>query len=144
MNKASQQALVQETNMNLISIRQAELNYFNTFFSNFGTQCALLIGFICGSISQVPGVGADIPLFWVWLYWITSAVCLAAAVHVLVCTVFVNVFGQGLALRGPVGSMIRAVNGMVLEQEQIIIAFIAAMIFFGLQMVELLCFVFNS
>lgn len=32
-------------------------------------------------------------------------------------------FGQGLALRGPVGSMVRAVNGMVVEQEHILYCF---------------------
>ena len=53
MNKANQQALVQTANMNLIAIRQAEVGYFTTFFGDFGTQAALMLGFICGSISQV-------------------------------------------------------------------------------------------
>ena len=42
-------------------------------------------------------------MFWIGLYWISTAFCLASAMHVLVCTIFLNVFGQGLALRGPEG-----------------------------------------
>lgn len=33
--------------------------------------------------------------------------------HVLICTVFISVYGQGFALRGPLGSMAKAVDGMV-------------------------------
>jgi len=53
MNQANQQVVAQAANMNLVAIRQAEVAYFTTFFSDFGTQAALMIGFVCGSISQV-------------------------------------------------------------------------------------------
>jgi len=38
MNRANQQALSQSTNMILVNIRNAEINYFNSFFTNFGIQ----------------------------------------------------------------------------------------------------------
>lgn len=135
MNQALQKALIQETNMSLINIRSIELDYFSTFFSSFGTQCALMIGFIVGSLSQVPGLDNPTGCWygWIVLYWVTSALTLAAGVHGLVSSVFVQVFGQGLGLRGPLGSMVRAVEGMVEEQENIVHAFIVAVFSFGFQ-----------
>jgi hypothetical protein len=135
MNQANQKQVIQEANMNLVQIRQYELEYFSTFFSNFGTQAALMIGFIAGSLSQVPGTEnpTNAPYFFVMLYWVTSAACMATGMHALVCSVFLQVFGQGLALRGPVGSMVRAVEGMVAEQEHIFYAFVWTIFFFGLQ-----------
>ena len=49
------------------------------------------------------------------------------ALHVLLCSVYIAVYGQGLALRGPIGSMVRAVEGMVSEQEQVLTAFTVMM-----------------
>ena len=40
-------------------------------------------------------------------------------------------FGQGLALRGPSGSMIKAVDGMCQEQKQVLTAFTATIFFLG-------------
>ena len=53
MNQANQKVVVQNANMRLIAIRQAEVAYFSNFFGNFGTQAAIMLGFICGSVSQV-------------------------------------------------------------------------------------------
>jgi hypothetical protein len=53
MNQANQKVVAQNANMTLVAIRQAEISYFADFFGNYGTQAALMIGFICGSISQV-------------------------------------------------------------------------------------------
>eukprot|EP01039_Chlorochromonas_danica_P004073 gene4072-4454_t len=135
MNQANQKAVIQEANMNLVGIRSIELDYFSTFYSNFGTQAALMIGFIVGSLSQVPGIDnpSGSPYIFIVLYWITSATTLASAIHSLVCSVFVQVFGQGLGLRGPLGSMIVAVEGMVIEQRQILWSFVITVLSFGLQ-----------
>eukprot|EP01036_Dinobryon_divergens_P031373 gene31373-40759_t len=144
MNQANQKVVVQNANMRLIAIRQAEVAYFSNFFGNFGTQAAIMLGFICGSVSQVPGLDSSTDFFWVALYWLTTALTLACAMHVLVCTVFINVFGQGLALRGPLGSMIQAVNGMVIEQKQVVNGFIMMMIMFALQMIGLYWIMMDS
>jgi hypothetical protein len=135
MNQANQKAVVQEANMNLVEIRNVELDYFSTFYSNFATQAALMIGFIVGSLSQVPTIDnpSGAPYFFVVLYNITSATTLASAIHSLVCAVFVQVFGQGLGLRGPLGSMIISIEGMVVEQQQILVSFIITVSSFGLQ-----------
>ncbi len=131
MLKAEQQQFVQATNNQLLDIRNTEISYFISFFSNFGTQCALISGFIVNAISQVPGLDSRCNPAWKYIYWILSALALMCAMHVLLCTMFINVFGQGLAIRGPLGSMIRAVEGMVQETNQILIAYVASIFFFA-------------
>eukprot|EP00597_Dinobryon_sp_UTEXLB2267_P001239 CAMPEP_0170076708 /NCGR_PEP_ID=MMETSP0019_2-20121128/13661_1 /TAXON_ID=98059 /ORGANISM="Dinobryon sp., Strain UTEXLB2267" /LENGTH=267 /DNA_ID=CAMNT_0010288579 /DNA_START=70 /DNA_END=873 /DNA_ORIENTATION=- len=88
-------------------------------------------------ISQVPTWDANVDQFWVGVYWLSSAICLASSLHVLVCTVFINVFGGGLALRGPEGSMVRSVEGMIVEQNHILVLFAFTVAMFGIQMVGL-------
>lgn len=132
MLRVDQQAIVHNVNFDLIGIRNTEISYFNNFFTNFGTQCALIAGFLAASISQVPALDATCHLFFVYLYFFSTAIAFVAAMQVLICTVYISVYGQGLALRGPVGSMIKAVNGMVEEQKQILISFIVTIVFFSL------------
>jgi hypothetical protein len=136
MNQATQKVVAQSANMNLIQIRSFEIDYFQNFYSNFGTQAAILVGWIGASLSQVPGWDHTLALWpLLALYWISSALCICSGVHCLVCTVFGSVFGGGLALRGPPGSMVRAIKGMIAEQEQIFIAFNITIFSFGLQLI---------
>ena len=51
MLKAEQSALVQEANQQLIAIRQAELDYFQNFYGIFGTQSALIAGFVVSALT---------------------------------------------------------------------------------------------
>jgi hypothetical protein len=51
--------------------------------------------------------------------------------HVLISCVLIGIYGQGLALRGPVGSMAKAVDGMVIEQHNVIIVFCVAIFAFA-------------
>jgi hypothetical protein len=135
MNQANQKVVIQNANINLIHIRTFELNYFSNFFSNFGTQSALMIGFIAGSISQVPGYDdpTDAGLFWALEYWISSSLCVGCAIACLVSAFFILVFGQGLAIRGKEGSMIQTIDGMIIEQRYIVLLFCLTLFFFGLQ-----------
>lgn len=121
MLKAQQNQLAQTANHDLVNIRTAEIEYFVQFFTNFGTQCALIAGFQLSSISQVNTDGAS---RWAAnIYWVSAALCICLSLHVLLCSVYATVFGQGLALRGPSGSMVRAVDGMCAEQYEIIYIF---------------------
>mmetsp|Transcript_20003 Transcript_20003/g.34016 ORF Transcript_20003/g.34016 Transcript_20003/m.34016 type:complete len:320 (-) Transcript_20003:32-991(-) len=133
MNRAHQQALFQTTNLGLLAIRQSEINYYQGLNVAFGTQAALIGGFAYGVFSQNPvnddnfydvEVIAD-------FYWVTSAITIALSVHVILCTMLMQVLGPGLALHGPVGSMARATEGMRIEQQQIIVSFVAMMLMFA-------------
>lgn len=44
MIKANQRQIAHNTNITLVSIRSAEINYFSTYFAAFGTQSALIVG----------------------------------------------------------------------------------------------------
>jgi len=129
MLKAQQNQLAQSANIDLVNIRTAEIEYFVQFFTNFGTQCALIAGFQLSSICQVDTSGAA--RWSAYLYWISSALCICLSLHVLLCSVYSTVFGQGLALRGPTGSMVRAVDGMCAEQYEIIYIFSGNVFFLG-------------
>ena len=146
MNRANQEALFQATNQGLLQIRQSEINYYQSLNVAFGTQAALIGGFTYGVFSQNQinyensysnvDILADV-------YWICSAITIALSVHVILCTMLMQVLGPGLSLNGPVGSMARATEGMRLEQKQIIVAFVLMMIGFSISTV-LSCWVVMS
>ena len=127
MIQAQQKVVAQEANIALVNIRAFELKYFTNFFLNFTIQALLLVGWISGSISQTPGLDADCHYFFKFIYFVGAAIVLALGVHMMMAGVFLSVFGEGLALRGPEGSMVRAINGLVEEQITIVYVFVGAM-----------------
>eukprot|EP00598_Pedospumella_elongata_P016830 CAMPEP_0185016506 /NCGR_PEP_ID=MMETSP1098-20130426/100407_1 /TAXON_ID=89044 /ORGANISM="Spumella elongata, Strain CCAP 955/1" /LENGTH=482 /DNA_ID=CAMNT_0027545711 /DNA_START=31 /DNA_END=1479 /DNA_ORIENTATION=+ len=134
MNQANQRQLFQQTNQGLLGIRQSEVNYYQSLNVAFGTQAALMGGFTYGVFTQnilnEDNGYANIHIL-CDSYWICSAITIALAVHVILCTMLMQVLGPGLALNGPVGSMARATEGMKIEQKPIIHAFISMMIMFS-------------
>jgi hypothetical protein len=136
MFQANQKAVIQETNINLVNIRYMEIQYFSQFFTNFGTQCFILAGLICGTVSQTPTLD-DYPCnyFFVMMYNSMAASCLALATMAMLASVFIAVFGEGLAIRGPLGSVVKVIDGMVQEQHRVVFLFVAAVITFVLNLV---------
>ena len=91
--------------------------------SAVGTQSAVLAGFAYNGIIQVDiPTGSSEILKGVWL--ITSVCAMGFEMICLVNTSFCVMFGPGLALRGPDGSMHAAVDGLMLEYRR-------AALFFG-------------
>ena len=133
MNRANQNALFQQTNLGLLSIRQAELNYYVSLNIAFGTQAALIGGFTYGVFTQNQ-INEDeyYASTFMDIYWVISAGTIAASVHVIITTMCIQVLGPGLALHGPVGSMARSTQGMREEQKPVIASFIIMMILFSL------------
>lgn len=70
-------------------------------------------------------------------------ISLIASIHSLLCSVFISVYGQGLALRGPVGSMVRAVNGMVIEQFNVLVSFVISIVAFAFGNIGMYYCMFN-
>lgn len=137
MFQAQQKQIIQQANQQLISIRSSELDYFMSFFSNLGLNAALGIGYIAQSISQVPGFENPTQTWWGFrfLYWTASAMTLACAAYAMITAVFVSVFAQGLALRGPLGSMVRSIEGMIEEQQVIFWSFNSVIFFLAWQQI---------
>jgi len=70
-----------------------------------------------------------------FIYFAFTALTMAIGVHVIFSTVLLTVFGSGLAIIGPLGSMARSAKGLQMEQEHVIISFIAMMLSFALSTV---------
>ena len=136
MNKAHQEKLAHEVNMTLIQIRQIEVNYFNDFFGNFGIQSGVLLAVLLANVGGLVGsnvsgaqddsTGMDLVAggigskVYPYLFFYGTSVSVVVGMHIMICCILCSVFGQGLALRGPIGSMVTAVSGMVEEQRSII------------------------
>lgn len=133
MNQANQRALAQLTNQGLLNIRQAELNYYINLNVAFGTQAALIGGFTYGIFTQtVANDSNSYSCVFLDLFWIVSSGTVASAVHVILATMMLQVLGPGLALHGPIGSMVTACEGMRREQKTVIAGFIIMMAFFSI------------
>lgn len=124
MLQASQRQVVHSTNVNLVQLRAAEISYFSDFFNNFGTQSAILGAMAINSATNIFGLDySDCGIFWLYLFWISTACAFLYCLRLVVVVMFLSLYGQGLALRGPVGSMAKAVDGMVDEQIGIVRGF---------------------
>lgn len=135
MLRANQQVVNHNANITLVGIRKAEIDYFTAFFNNFGTQCFLLAAVIAGNISQTPQDydTANTPYFWQFAYNFSSSSCLALCCMVLLGTVFIAVLGQGLAIRGTAGSMVQTIQGMVAEQQLVVMMFVGVAVSYQVQ-----------
>ncbi len=130
MLKAQQQLLIQNSNQILLAMRQMEINYFSNYFSQYNTIAGLLAGFQLVSITQVVVMGYETTRYIKTLYWLTTAFTFAPSIHCLLTTSFLIVYGPNLALRGPLGSMKRAVDAMVHEQKEVFYSFILTLVVF--------------
>ena len=135
MYKANQEALFQCTNLGLVGLRQAEINYYFNVNSAIGTQAALIGGFTYGIFTQNPINTTPWASTVVVAYYCVTACAIASAVHVVINTMLIQVLSPGLALNGPIGSMARATDGMQIEQSHIIVAFGIMMSSFALSTV---------
>mmetsp|Transcript_27981 Transcript_27981/g.47271 ORF Transcript_27981/g.47271 Transcript_27981/m.47271 type:complete len:408 (+) Transcript_27981:107-1330(+) len=132
MLRAEQLALIQEANQQLLAIRQQEMQYYVNTFSSFGTQGSLIAGFTLGALVGLDVRDFEVHGFWKGLFWISSSVAMASSIHCILTTTFANIYGPNLALRGPSGSMVRAVKGMIAEKSGIFMSFIMCLIAFQL------------
>mmetsp|Transcript_49454 Transcript_49454/g.140100 ORF Transcript_49454/g.140100 Transcript_49454/m.140100 type:complete len:167 (-) Transcript_49454:142-642(-) len=107
---------------NAIKLKEKEFQLHHDNFSNVGTQSAVLAGFaITALIEFQPPAGSNRTLK--FLYYISVIVSLSMNLICVSNTTALSVFGTGLALRGPDGAMVRAVEGMYEERKQIFMSF---------------------
>lgn len=144
MNRANQSALMQETNIGLLEIRQSELEYHIRVNEALGIQAAFLAGFTYNVFTRhekyedyeyAQGV-QDV-------YWVFSSATIACAIHVIIITMALQVLGPGLALNGPVGSITRANEHLRKEQRSLVRSYILMVILFSISTVLIFWFVFS-
>lgn len=136
MLKAANQALFQETNTDVAKIRQTEIKYYSSVYQSFGTQAALLGGFTFYLLRDIEGDHRWLPDLDSWYAFFATGTILCA-VQIILCCLFLQVYGPGLALYGPPGSMAKACEVLKKEQPMIVQSFLFMIFFFVLTTVAL-------
>jgi hypothetical protein len=116
---------------NMVELREKELNLSIDNFSSIGTQAALLSGFSMTAFAEI-GVPDDAPWILQFGFYMFTSIAMASSMHCVCNTTFITVWGPGLALRGPDGSIDRAIDGMVEERVQVFTSFGLALLSFQL------------
>lgn len=128
---ALQARLVQQ----LATVRKTELDYLLARFQSVGTQAALVCGFTMSSLTQLSATDPDpkASTLTVHAFYFTSFVGLLAGLHTVVVTLFLCTWSPGLALRGPTGSMAKALDAARKQRKHVDHAFVLALFAFMLQ-----------
>lgn len=129
MLAADKQALESVLNQQSLQIREKELKFFVDNFGAVAGQAAMLAGFSFSGLVSTIEENHDNTALRVAYYAVSSC---ALGLMILACAncTLINVLGVGLALRGPQGSMDRAVKEMAAERLTTFSIFSLGLIFF--------------
>mmetsp|Transcript_23391 Transcript_23391/g.78658 ORF Transcript_23391/g.78658 Transcript_23391/m.78658 type:complete len:188 (+) Transcript_23391:106-669(+) len=109
---ADKNALRTNLKVNLLRIRERELNFYTNNCLSISTQAALLAGFAWYGLTEVP-FEPDASDAVQAVYLIVTTLIMGLEMLTVVNATLTAILGPGLALRGPDGSMHRAVDGMM-------------------------------
>lgn len=131
MIRARHVKLTQDSNQRLLDIRQNEINYYSDFLITFSTLAALCASLIVNTVTQVQAYSTVGLLRGLksW-FWLSCTVTICFGIHCVVVSSVTLVYGLGLALKGPLGSMIRALKGMVRASKIVYTTFLITMVGF--------------
>mmetsp|Transcript_20448 Transcript_20448/g.57872 ORF Transcript_20448/g.57872 Transcript_20448/m.57872 type:complete len:232 (+) Transcript_20448:103-798(+) len=107
---------------NATELKGKELELHKTNFDAVGTQAAVLAGFAVTALVEFH-VPASANAVLTGLFYIFSVVTLVANLRCVSMTTCITVMGTGLALRGPDGSMVKAVEGMYTQRLSVFTCF---------------------
>ena len=111
---ADKHDLQQKLRLNLLQIEEKELNFYTQNCYTIGTQAALLAGFAFSAMCEVEidhTYGEHIQAMWL----ISIVLSMTLEIGAVVKSMQLSILGPGLALRGPEGSVARAI--MVMRDE---------------------------
>jgi hypothetical protein len=108
---------------NSLDIRERELRFFVDSTNAVSSQSALLLGFAFTALVEgvIESESSTVKFLWI----LSLVVSLTSNLFVIVLVTVMTVWGENLALRGPDGSMDKAVIGMR-EQRMIVYYFFGA------------------
>mmetsp|Transcript_13954 Transcript_13954/g.44318 ORF Transcript_13954/g.44318 Transcript_13954/m.44318 type:complete len:212 (-) Transcript_13954:37-672(-) len=122
MLAADKLVLQSEIRKNSVHLKSKELQLHNENFQTVGTQAAVLAGFAVVALVEL-----EVPETCWWplamCFNLFTMMSLAANLRCVSYTAMVQVWGCTLAMRGPDGSMFKAVEGMYKERKQIFSSF---------------------
>ena len=130
MLSAEHYALEHRAIQQLLDIRQKEVAFLTDRFNAIGTQSALVAGFVVTTLTAVDAGTEDTNVIARWAFWLSSALSLALSFHCILNSTFAAVWGPGLSLRGPSGSVSRAYFILRSDQNHVMIAFVGSIFFF--------------
>lgn len=106
---------------------------FDDDVNRFGNRAALLCGLVLNNITNIdPREVQRVEIVEAYIFWICTALCLGSSLNIMVTSVCAVIYGGGLALRGQLGSMSRAVDGMKIEQNVMLNQYNLAIYSYGL------------
>lgn len=124
MIKAKEKLLAHTTTNTVVNIQNIELQYFVTFFTTIGLQCAFIATFQIRTISQVPiGRLTTTESVVSLAYWIAGSISISLGFFGFLMCLYIRVFGQYLAIHGPPGSVLKAIQIFLHYQHMIITTF---------------------
>mmetsp|Transcript_15632 Transcript_15632/g.26337 ORF Transcript_15632/g.26337 Transcript_15632/m.26337 type:complete len:210 (+) Transcript_15632:273-902(+) len=107
---------------NATELKEKEFRLHHDNFSAVGTQAAVLAGFAVAALVELD-VPAHTSAFLQFCFFVSTIVSLAANLQCVASTTCVSVWGSSLALRGPDGSVLKAVESMFQERRRIFCLF---------------------
>lgn len=137
MISAEHFALKNAAVQSMIAIRERMINYMNDRMNAMGTQAALIAGFAVSTFTSVT-ISTEVHSEVRTLYFLSTSLAIGAGVHVIINSTFLSVWGPGLALEGPKGSVTRAYNVMLRERWPIYVSFMLMFVSFVGQVVMVL------
>ena len=133
MNLANQKQLSHTINQGVLGIRQSEIDYYSNLCRVFGSQAALIGGFTYGNLAQNTfNTSGRYSETYRAVYYTLASATIGLSIHLILVTMLVQVYGPGLSINGPLGSMTRAAQGMKIESNEIIFVWLLLMLSFVL------------
>jgi hypothetical protein len=127
---ADKQALETDLKVCLLGIRERELDFYTQNCRSIGTSAALLAGFAYAGLSSTSDFSEETSELSKGLFLIVTLMAMVLNVSAMTGATWCSMLGPGLALRGPDGSMDRAVEGLALEFRLIFLLFMLGLLAF--------------
>lgn len=141
---ADKLALHSSLAVELLRVRDKELDYYTANMQHIATNSALLVGFAMTILSNYETSDknwSEVTNFSLddWrdqknylelVYILSTTAAIVCQLWTMINGIMATILGQGLALRGPEGSMDKAVKGMAIENQKTIHIFFIGIVFF--------------
>ena len=130
--------LTNKLKLNMLQIEERELNFYTQNCFTVGTQAALLAGFAFTGIVEAPWDylqdtdenDRSLPFSLKWLTMVSTLLGMLFEILCVAKSMQISILGPGLAIRGPEGSMTRALTVMRVELERLHWQFYIGVIFY--------------
>jgi hypothetical protein len=132
MIAADKEALQTTLKQQALQIQEKELSYYTNNFNSLSTSSSLIAGFSFGALASTSDAGGS---FIAAFFYVCTTLSFGFNLLVVINCTFVTMWGPGMALRGPDGSMQKAVEGMQAQRTHTFIFFALGLVFLNLGLI---------